>query len=76
MCIWSLFLSEKDLYFSVILHVIWGRFTIKLIKLKLQGTSPTRAPSTALGGAPVMPQKCPEILAFTYEGNLTKLLQI
>jgi len=75
MCIWSLFSSEKDIDFSVIVHLIWGRFTIKLIKRKLQGTSPKRATSTALGGAPAMPQKCPEILEFTYEGNLTKLLQ-
>jgi len=65
MCIWSLFSSKKDIDFSVIIHLIWGRFTIKLIKLKIQGTSPTRSPSMALGGTPAMPQKSSEIFEFT-----------
>jgi hypothetical protein len=55
MYIWLLFSSEKDLDFSVIIHLVRGRFTVRLIKLKLQGTSATQAPTTALGGAPAMP---------------------
>jgi len=46
---------RKNLDFSDIMHLVRARINISLIKLKLQGTSATRAPSTALGGAPAMP---------------------
>ena len=39
-----------------------GVFTVMIMKLKLPGPSITRAPSKALGGAPTISSKCPEIL--------------
>jgi hypothetical protein len=38
-------------YISGIIHLVRGRFPMKLIKLKLQDLSPTRAHSMVLGGA-------------------------
>jgi len=51
----------------------WGAFTMKLMKLRIQGLTLAWAPSKVLEGALAMPQKCPENFQPLYETNLIEV---
>jgi hypothetical protein len=58
---------------STVLPKSRSAFTMKPMKLKIQGPSLTRAPSKVLEGALATPQKCPENLQPLFETNLIEV---
>jgi hypothetical protein len=58
---------------STVLPKSRGAFTMKLMKLKIQGLSIAWAPSKVQEGALAMPQKCPANLQPLFETNLIEV---